>query len=204
MKAGRLLAFEGLDGSGKSTQLARLAATLRAAGLDVVETREPTAGPNGRRIRELAAAGHRAPPAEELALFQADRREHVAAVIAPALARGAWVLTDRYFLSTAAYQGARGLDPVRILEASEGEFPLPDLALLFELAPAHCLERVHARGGTVEHAFEREDRLIRVAAVFAALQRPYLVRIDADGREEEVEARILGVVRARLGVASTG
>ena len=135
MKRGRLVAFEGLDGSGKSTQLERQAARLRAAGHDVVATREPTPGPNGRRIRELAAAGERAPAPDELALFVADRREHVAEVIAPALARGALVLTDRYFLSTVAYQGARGLDPERLLRESEAEFPLPDLALLFDLDP---------------------------------------------------------------------
>ena len=200
MKRGCLVAFEGLDGSGKSTQLERQAARLRAAGHDVVATREPTPGPNGRRIRELAAAGERAPAPDELALFVADRREHVAEVIAPALARGALVLTDRYFLSTVAYQGARGLDPERLLRESEAEFPLPDLALLFDLDPPLCGARLRARGGAPEEAFERLDRLERVAQVFAGLRRPYLVRIDARGGVGEVGARVDAVLAERLGV----
>lgn len=200
MNAGRLVAFEGLDGSGKSTQLARAATALRARGADVEQTREPTDGPFGREIRTLAAAGRRAPPEEELRLFLEDRREHVRKVIEPALARGAVVLTDRYFLSTVAYQGARGLDPGRLLASSEAEFPVPDLALLFVVPPARGLERVVARGSGVETAFERIDRLERVAAVFAAIERDYLVRVDADAREDEVALRVDALLRERLGL----
>ncbi|CAG0955490.1 dTMP kinase [Myxococcaceae bacterium] len=198
MNPGRLIVFEGLDGSGKSTQLARLAVRLRERGERVVETREPTQGPHGRRIRQLAAEGRRAPPAQELALFVADRREHVASVIEPALRDRCWILCDRYFLSTAAYQGARGLAAEQILAESEAEFPLPALALLFDLAPARCLERVHARGG-VETAFERLDRLERVAEIFARLERPYLMRIDADASEAEVERRVAAALSERFG-----
>jgi len=200
VKRGQLIAFEGLDGSGKSTQLARLAAQLRAAGHDVVATREPTEGVHGRRIRTLAAGGERAAPQEELRLFTADRREHVAEVIAPSLARGALVLTDRYFLSTVAYQGARGLDPGVLLRESEAEFPHPDLALIFELAPRVCLDRVHARGGTPEPAFERLDRLERVAERFRALTRAYISRVDARGRESEVAERVEALLRERLAI----
>lgn len=201
MNQGRLLAFEGLDGSGKTTQLAGLARRLRARGHDVVATREPTSGVHGQRIRAMAAAGERAAPAEELRLFLEDRREHVAEVIAPAIARGALVLSDRYFLSTVAYQGARGLDPLVLLRESEAEFSLPDLALLFELDPRACLERVRTRGGTPEPAFERLDRLERVAAVFRSLDRPYLVRVDARGSEDEVAARVDAIVAERLGLS---
>lgn len=201
MKRGRFIAFEGLDGSGKSTQLARQVARLRTAGRDVVATREPTGGPNGRRIRALAAAGERAAPEEELALFVADRREHVTGVIAPALARGAIVLTDRYFLSTVAYQGARGLDPERLLRESEAEFPLPDLALLFDLEPALCTDRLRERAGVQEEAFERLDLLERVAHVFAALRRPYLRRVDARGDVDEVGERVDAALAEVLGLA---
>lgn len=201
MKRGRLVAFEGLDGCGKSTQLARQAARLRAGGHDVVATQEPTQGPYGRRIRTLAASGRRAGPEEELALFVADRREHVAGVIAPALARGAVVLTDRYFLSTVAYQGARGLDPERLLHESEAEFPIPDLALLFDLDPTQCLERVRLRGSGSEPVFERLDELERVAAVFRGLLLPYLLRVDARGDIDDVGPQVDAVLAERLGVA---
>lgn len=200
MKRGCLVAFEGLDGSGKSTQLARAHARLRAGRHEVVATREPTDGPHGRRIRELAAAGARAAPDQELALFVADRREHVTSVIAPALARGALVLTDRYYLSTVAYQGARGLDPERLLSESETEFPVPDLALLFDLDPLLCRERLRARGGLREEAFEALDRLERVAGVFASLRRPYLLRIDARGSVDDVSARVAAAFAERLGI----
>jgi len=107
---GRLIALEGLDGCGKTTQAARIAEALRARGREVVVTREPSDGPIGTKIRALAR-GAAPPDAErELALFTDDRREHVALVIEPALAAGRWVITDRYFLSTVADQGASGLD----------------------------------------------------------------------------------------------
>jgi dTMP kinase len=87
------------------------------------------------------------------------------------------------------------------LESSEAEFPLPDLALLFELEPRLCLERVHARGGTPEPAFERLDQLERVAAVFHSLDRRYLVRVDARGAVDEVGARVDTLLADRLGLA---
>jgi len=179
VKRGTLVAFEGIDGSGKTTLLANVAAALRGAGRDVVETREPTDGPHGRRIREAARANTSVDPEEELAWFVADRREHVERVIAPALDAGRVVLTDRYFLSSVAYQGARGLDSQEILRQSESEFPLPDLALLLELSPERALERIANRGHAAEPLFEEREFLTRVAAEFERLARPYLYRLDA-------------------------
>ena len=121
MNAGRLLAFEGLDGSGKSTQAERLVRALRETGHEVVATAEPTGGPWGRRIRAAARGEAPVSAQDELAWFVEDRREHVAQVIGPALAGGRVVVTDRYFLSTVAYQGARGLDWRAILEESEAQ-----------------------------------------------------------------------------------
>jgi dTMP kinase len=201
---GAFIVLEGLDGTGKSTQLARLAKRLAATGREVVTTREPYDCPPGRKIRELAQRHAPVAPAEELALFVAQRRIHVRELVAPALARGALVLSDRYFLSTVAYQGARGLDPAQLLAESEAEFPLPDLALLLVLSPAAGLARVAARGAPVEPAFEHADFLARVAAVFAALDRPYLERVDAAGSEAEVEARLAAAIRRRLGIGAAG
>jgi dTMP kinase len=192
--------LEGLDGTGKSTQLARLARRLAAGGREVVATGEPYDCAPGRELRELAQRHVPVAAEEELALFVAQRRIHVRERIAPALARGAIVLSDRYFLSTVAYQGARGLDPARLLAESEAEFPLPDLVLLLGLAPAAGLARVAARGGPAEPSFERADFQARVQAIFDALDRPYLERVDAAGAEAEVEARLAAAIQRRLGI----
>jgi dTMP kinase len=200
---GRLIAFEGIDGCGKSTQIARLAESLRKAGCDPVVTAEPTQGEYGRRIRAMARGSSPAvAPAEELRWFVEDRREHVAGVIAPALAAGRHVLTDRYFLSTVAYQGANeranGLSAARILAESEAEFPIPDLVLLLELDVETALARVHARGAHLEGAFEARGRLERVARIFASIERPYLSRIDARGSPDDAAAAIAASLRERL------
>jgi dTMP kinase len=134
--------------------------------------------------------------AEELAWFVEDRREHVARVIEPALAAGRTVLCDRYFLSTVAYQGARGLDWRELLAHSEAEFPIPDLVLLLEIEPAIGLARTRARGGAAEGLFEDEARLERVAALFAALDRSYIRRVDARPPPDVVQREILALVRA--------
>jgi dTMP kinase len=197
---GRLIAFEGLDGCGKSTQVAALVGALRAAGRDVLATCEPSSGPSGLRIREMARSGSRLPPEEELRWFVEDRRVHVRETLEPALADGRVVVTDRYFLSSVAYQGARGLDWRRILASSEAEFPLPDLALILELGVGEGLARVRGRGGALEGVFERRDYLECVAAIFAALDRPYVERIRAAGSVAEVHARVVDRVRARLGL----
>ena len=198
MNAGRLIAFEGVDGSGKSTQIRLLAEALGAAGRDVVETREPTEGAFGRRIRAMARSGERVAPLEEQRWFVEDRREHVHVVIEPALAAGRIVLTDRYTLSTAAYQGARGLDPARLLAEGEAEFPLPDLALVLEVPPEVGLARVAARGRPREPAFEDADYLAQVAAAFRTLERPYILRVDASHPAAAVHRAILYALRRRL------
>lgn len=198
MSPGKLIAFEGLDGSGKSTQLVRLAVRLRAEGHVVLETREYTDGPWGRKIRSMAQSGDTVAPAEELRWFMEDRRQHVAEVIAPALERGELVLTDRYFLSTAAYQGARGLDPEQILSDNEAEFPLPHLCLLFELDAETGMRRVGTRGAVAQPAFEQREFLEKVAEVFAGIERPYLVRVDASGTVDDVEARVAKLIATGL------
>jgi dTMP kinase len=199
VKRGWLIAFEGVDGSGKTTQVARLAEALRARGLDVVATREPTDGRFGQRIRAMAISGEAPPPDEELRWFVEDRREHVKETIAPALERGAVILTDRYFLSTVAYQGARGHDPAELLAQSEAEFPPPDLVLLLEIPPAGGLERVRRRGAS-EPAFEQREYLEEVAAIFRSVERDYVERVDAAADPDAVSAEVWRIVTERLGL----
>ncbi len=179
MKRGALIVFEGLDGCGKSTQLSLAAEEMRTKGLEPVVTREPTDGPWGRKIRAMAASGEAVSPETELEWFFKDRREHVQNVVKPALEAGQTVLSDRSYISTVAYQGARGLDPKKILADSEAEFERPDLVLLFEVSPRDGLARVEARGGLSEPVFENLEFQEKVAAVFADLQVSGLVRIDA-------------------------
>ncbi len=199
MKRGKLIVFEGIDGCGKSTQLELAVAALRARGLEVVETREPTDGEFGRRIRAMARSGERVSPETELGWFVEDRREHMREVVEPALAAGRIVLSDRSYISTVAYQGARGLDPEQLLAASEAEFPRPDLVLVFEISAEEGMARIEARGGLVESAFEELAFQRRVAKGFEALEIVGLVRIEAGRGQEEIAQDVLVEIDRSLG-----
>ncbi|HEX7127007.1 MAG TPA: dTMP kinase, partial [Thermodesulfobacteriota bacterium] len=203
---GALIVIEGIDGAGKSTQHARLAERLAAEGYAVTASREPTDGPHGRRIREIAREGRRAASAEEeVRLFLDDRREHVSRVIAPALAAGRVVLLDRYYLSTIAYQGALGIDPGFIQQANESFAPPPDLALILMLPVAQALDRIRAgRPGGLDLAFERADYLERVAALFRSMPDrldPSVTEVrivDASGDADLIARRLAELSLARL------
>lgn len=197
MKAGMLIAFEGIDGTGKSTQLPLLAAYLRGLGLAVIETREPTSGPYGRQIRALYRTRHTASAEEELELFIADRRQHVEECILPALVKGQVVLTDRYYFSTAAYQGAAGCDSAAIF-ARHGFAPEPDLVLLLTLTPAESVARIRELRGETLNDFEQQDQLEKVAALFASFDHGCIVRIPANRPVAEVQASVRAAVRQLL------
>jgi dTMP kinase len=152
--------FEGIEGSGKSTHLRLLAKALRTAGQTVVETREPGGTALGQALRDLLLAPSATPPEPlaELLLYCADRAQHVAQVIRPALAAGQIVLCDRFSDSTLAYQGyARGLDldTVRALDAAARGGLEPDLTFLLDCPPDAGLARARARSGSSDR-FEQE------------------------------------------------
>jgi dTMP kinase len=170
---GLLIAFEGGEGVGKSTQIARAAPWLRSLGRDVVETREPGGTELGRELRRLVLdpAGQVTPRAEAL-VYAADRAQHVDTVIRPALDRAAIVLTDRYVDSTLAYQGAgRGLDDSQVLTAWATGGLLPDLTVLLDLDPALGLRRAGARAAP--------DRLERASLEFHQAVRAEFLRLAA-------------------------
>jgi dTMP kinase len=178
---GILVALEGIDGTGKSTQARRLAVIFRERGYAVALLREPTASPWGRRLREAMTAGRRVlAPSQELDLFLQDRRYDVAAHIQPALAAGKLVLMDRYYFSTIAYQGALGIDPEMIRRLNEAFAPVPDVTFLLLVSPAQALERIRHARGRADEVFEREDYLKRVEAVFRTMQGPHIHPIAAD------------------------
>jgi len=193
---GTLIVFEGIDGSGKSTQMRGLVAWLRSMGWDVVAAREPTDQPHGRRLRESALTG-RLSPSEELDLFIADRRQHVAEVIGPALHQGRVVVLDRYYHSNAAYQGSRGLDPRDIIRRNEDFAPKPDLVLWLDVDPAVAGTRIRGRGDAANQ-FERIDQLQRCREIYASLGDPAIRRMDGARDEANVTADVRGAVEGLL------
>lgn len=202
-KRGRFITFEGIDGAGKSTHIAGTAELLRQHGHRVVCTREPGGTPLGEKLRELLLHERMHLETEALLMFAA-RREHLAEVIEPALARGEWVVCDRFSDATYAYQGGgRGLDKTKFeaLEQWVHGHLHPDLTFLFDLAPAIAGERIAAQGRDLDkfeqeradfHARVREAYLERAAA---APQR--ICVIDAGQSVEAIKALVQGTIANR-------
>ncbi len=193
-----LIVFEGIDGAGKSTQILCLGAWLQQAGRVCRLFKEPTDGPLGTKIRSLAKMQQRLPVEEEYGLFLEDRRWNIDHQMAPALARGEVVLLDRYYYSTAAYQGIRGLDAEKILRENEVFALKPGLALFFELSVEQALQRIQqGREGGFD-AFERKCDLERIHAAFEKIDRPEIVRVNAALPQQELEQVIRRVVTERF------
>jgi dTMP kinase len=189
---GVLLALEGVDGSGKTTQARLLAAALKEQGRAVVLTQEPTGGPLGQRLRYyLQGPARNWSPEEELELFLADRREHVRLVIEPALAAGQIIICDRYYYSSVAYQGALGLDPTHILAVNEAFAPRPDLLFILILPPALALARLAGARPGGRQMTEDTAYLERVATIYASLEGPQIRRLDAAARPAAVHQVLL-------------
>jgi dTMP kinase len=194
LAAGVLLALEGIDGSGKTTQAHLLAEALRQRGVKVLLTREPTSGPAGQRLRRyLAGPSRHLSPSEELALFLDDRRDHVARVIRPALTTGQVIITDRYYYSSVAYQGALGLDPARILAANEVFAPRPQAVLILTLPPEMAVVRLSQNPERLRQVSEGPEYLEQVAAIYASLSGPHFHRVDAARDPEIVHADLLSI-----------
>jgi dTMP kinase len=198
MPRGRFITFEGVDGSGKTTQVRLMAQRLRATGVTVVQTREPGGAPGAEAIRKLLVEGDtdRWSPESEILLFTAARRDHVERTIRPALERGETVICDRFIDSTRVYQGTvrsdlRGMvDEIhRIAVDLEA-----DLTILLDVAPDEARKRDAARG-SAEDRFERfgADFQIRLRAGFLALAAEFPERcrvVSADGPPDGVSERV--------------
>jgi dTMP kinase len=202
---GCFITFEGIEGSGKTSQITRLAARLDEAGEAAIVTREPGGSPLGRRLRGLLLGGDvaRIDPMSELLLYVADRVQHLREFVEPHLASGTHVLCDRYLDATLAYQGfARGLD-LEFIKMLHQKPPLdrrPHRTILLDLDPEIGLDRARRRNGelgleTAEGRFERESldfhRRVREGYLVLADAEPFRFRIvAAEGTADDIEARI--------------
>jgi dTMP kinase len=200
---GCFVTFEGIEGSGKTTQIARLGGRLEGCGEPAVITREPGGSPLGRRLRSLLLGGElaRIEPIAELYLYIADRAQHLRELVEPTLASGTHVLCDRYLDATLAYQGfARGLDLdyIRLLHQKPPLDRRPHRTILLDLDPELGLDRAQRNGagpeGT-EGRFEREalafHRRVREGYLALADAEPFRFRIvAAEKTSDEIEARI--------------
>ena len=207
MARGIFITFEGGEGAGKSTQIARLAATLRERGHEVVLTREPGGSPGAEAVRHVVLSGAAEPfgPAMEAVLFAAARADHIDQVIRPAVGRGAVVLCDRFVDSSRAYQGVTGgLEPafMQALEQATVGTMMPDLTVILDVDPEEGMRRAAARrGGESADRYEKEaldiHRRRREAFLDIARAEPgRCVVIDATRPHAVVEKAILDAVEA--------
>ena len=205
---GRFITLEGGEGAGKSTQIQVIKDYLLTCGNDVVVTREPGGTSEGKEIRNLLVSGDKDKwsPLSETLLILADRAAHLERVIRPALAEGKYVVCDRFFDSTKAYQGVAGglgLDVIHNLQQPVLGTTLPDVTFLLDIDPEKGLRRAQERGG--ELRFESKTlayhRTLRNAFLdFAAQEPDRIFVIDADRDVEAVSADILAVLDERINV----
>ncbi len=189
MQKGVLIVFEGIDGSGKSTQAEILLKRLQTKGIDVVYFREPSQGEWGRKIKKKALHPDSLTPEEELDLFLKDRRENVEKNLKPALKKKTVVILDRYYYSTIAYQGAKGIDEELIARMNKEFIVEPDLVFIFDIDPHKGLERIENRKKK-DRLFEREDYLVKVREVFRSFRGERFIHIDALKSKEEISKEI--------------
>lgn len=209
MAPGKLITFEGGEGAGKSTQVARLAERLRRSGIDPVTTREPGGSPGAEAIRALLVQGDpgRWTPMTEALLHYAARLDHLERTIRPALAAGRWVISDRFADSTVAYQGyghRLGREAIASLHRLLlGDFA-PDLTVVFDIPVEAGLGRVAARyGDSHENRYERMDggfheRMRQGFLEIARAEPARCVVVDANRDADSVAADVWAAVESRL------
>jgi dTMP kinase len=192
LQKGFVVAIEGIDGAGKTTQVRLLYDYLQNQGIKALLSKEPTDSVFGRKIRELAQGKRISThPQEEYQFFVEDRKLHVKNIIKPALGEKKIVILDRYYFSTMAYQGALGLDPAAIKIENEAFSPVPEVVFLITVPPATGIGRIRNGRKEIPNAFEHEENLKKVADIFETLTCPSIERIDGTASIDQVHSNII-------------
>ena len=175
---GKLIVIEGIDGSGKSTCAKNLTEKLNSINIKTIYTFEPTHSHYGAKLRE-GMLSEDLDAEEELLLFVKDRKEHIEYMIKPALEEGYFIILDRYFYSSIAYQGAKGVDINRIINMHKGFIIKPDIVFIFHLPIDIALNRIISKRGIADR-FENETYLKKVDKIFHSFNKPFIYHIDTD------------------------
>ena len=175
---GKLIVIEGIDGSGKSTCAKNLTENLISINIKTIYTFEPTHSHYGAKLRE-GMLSEDLDAEEELLLFVKDRKEHIEYMIKPALEEGYFIILDRYFYSSIAYQGAKGIDINRIINMHKDFIIKPDIVFIFHLPIDIALNRIISKRGIADR-FENETYLKKVDKIFHSFNEPFIYHIDTD------------------------
>lgn len=175
---GKLIVIEGIDGSGKSTCAKNLAEKLNSINIKTIYTFEPTHSHYGAKLRD-GMLSEDLDAEEELLLFVKDRKEHIEYMIKPALEEGYFIILDRYFYSSIAYQGAKGIDINRIINMHKDFIIKPDIVFIFHLPIDIALSRIISKRGIADR-FENETYLKKVDKIFHSFNESFIHHIDTD------------------------
>ncbi len=193
LRKGVLIVFEGIDGAGKSTQAHLLLKELNSKRIEAVYLREPSDSKWGRQIKEKALQAGSLTPEEELLLFQKDRKENVRNNIKPALQKKNVVILDRYYYSTIAYQGAKGISEQRIREMNESFVVQPDLVFILDIDEKKGLKRISNRKKK-DMLFESPEYLENVRRRFKSFNGDNIIHVDATMPVAEIGMKIKRIV----------
>ena len=193
---GKLIVIEGIDGSGKSTCAKNLSEKLNSINIKTIYTFEPTHSHYGAKLRD-GMLSEDLDAEEELSLFVKDRKEHIEYMIKPALEEGYFVILDRYFYSSIAYQGAKGIDINRIIDIHKDFIIKPDIVFVFHLPIDIALNRIISKRGIADR-FENEAYLKKVDKIFYSFNEPFIYHIDTDKDIKIINDELFDIISKTL------
>ena len=184
----KFIVFEGIDGSGKSTQCSLLYNFIKECNMPVKHLAEPTSGEYGQQIRKMLQSGIAAPVEEQIRLFIEDRQQDYKLNIKPCIDNGITIVMDRYFYSNAAYQGSSGITPAEIIRKnSERGFPVPDRVYFIDVAPDEAMKRITARTGSGKtELFEKKSFLEEVRKNFLSVIDERFLIVDGNRSQDSI------------------